>query len=72
MVALVTPHRTHASILGYVSHLVAWWLVAALSSYGLLLFGAPGQLDWSPGRPRYWRAEARRGLRDCERILRAP
>jgi hypothetical protein len=70
MVAVVSPHRTHDSLVRYVAHLVGWWLMSALGSYGLAAFGSPYRVDWSEHRPRYWRAEARRGLADCERILR--
>ena len=69
MVAVVSPHRTHASLARYVAHLVLWWLAAALGSYGLSTYGAPYRVDWTEHMPRYWRTEARRGLRDCERTL---
>jgi hypothetical protein len=52
-----------------VAHLVLWWLAAALGSYGLSTYGAPYRVDWTEHMPRYWRTEARRGLRDCERTL---
>jgi hypothetical protein len=70
MVALVGPHRTHASALRYVAHLVLWWLTKALVSYGMVVCGSVTPVDWPPGRPRWWRSEARRGLHDCERLLR--
>jgi hypothetical protein len=70
MVAVLSPHRTHSSVLAYLAHMVAWWLTAALSTYGLMAVGAPYKVDWSERRPRYWRHEARRGLRECELILR--
>ncbi len=71
MVAVVSPHRTHESLVRYVAHLVLWWLASALSSYGLSSVGVPYRVDWSERMPRHWRAEARRGIRDCECLLAA-
>jgi hypothetical protein len=69
MVAVLSPHRTHTSLARYVGALLFWWLGATLCTYGSITFGLAAPTDWSPHKPRYWRAEARRGLRDCERIL---
>jgi hypothetical protein len=70
MVAVLSPHRTHTSLARYVGALLIWWLSAAFCTYGSITFGLGATVDWSPDKPRYWRAEARRGLRDCERVLR--
>jgi hypothetical protein len=70
MVALVGPHRTHDSAVRYVAHLVLWWVTKGLVSYGLMVYGAASAVEWSPDRPLWWRSEARRGLHDCERLLR--
>jgi hypothetical protein len=69
MVALIGPHRTHDRVLRYLGHLLIWWFSTGLGCYGLAWYGAAHQVDWSQRRPRWWRAEARRGLRDCERVL---
>jgi hypothetical protein len=69
MVAVVTPHRTHGSLVRYVAHLVAWWLYSGLGGYGLHLYGGPYRVDWREQMPRYWRSEARRCVRECERAL---
>jgi hypothetical protein len=70
MVAVLSPHRTHTSLARYTGALLIWWLTAAFSTYGSITFGLAAAVDWEPRKPRYWRAEARRGLRDCERVLR--
>jgi hypothetical protein len=70
MAAVLSPHRTHLNPVAYVAHLVVWWLSTALSSYGLISAGMPCPSDWCERMPRYWRREAKRGLRDCESVLR--
>jgi hypothetical protein len=70
MVAVLSPHRTHTSLGRYVAALLIWWLTSAMSNYGSITFGLAASMDSSPRKPRYWRAEARRGTRDCERLLR--
>ncbi len=70
MVALIGPQRTYGNLVSYLAHLVAWWVTMCLSSYGLTVYGVPCQVDWKAERPRWWRTEARRGLRACEQVLR--
>jgi hypothetical protein len=63
---------THCGPLRYVVHLVGWMVSTGLATYGSIAFGTPHPTTWAAERPRYWRHEARQGLRACEAYLRRP
>jgi hypothetical protein len=62
----------HLGPLRYAVHLVGWAITTGLASYGSIVYAAPHPSTWAGERPRYWRREAREGLRACEAYLRHP
>ena len=63
---------THCGRLRYAVHLVGWMFTNRLACYGSMVCVSPPPSTWAAERPRYWRHEARQGLRDCEAYLRRP
>jgi hypothetical protein len=63
---------THHGRLRYAVHLIGWMVSTGLANYGSVVYAAPHPSTWARERPRYWRHEARQGLRACEAYLRRP
>jgi hypothetical protein len=67
-----TTCRVHDGLFGYTVHLIGWMMTVGLASYGSVSYATPHPVTWVGERPRYWRHEARDGLRACESFLRQP
>lgn len=53
----------HAGLLRYAVHFAGWVVTTGRASYGSVVYASPHPSTWAGQRPRYWRHEARQGLR---------
>lgn len=73
--SVTPPERTcpvHCGRLRYAIDLAGWMFTTGLASYGSVVYIAAPPSTWVRERPRYWRQEAREGLRACEAYLQHP
>jgi hypothetical protein len=62
--------RVYHGLLRYAVHLAGWVVSTGLAAYGSVVWAAPHPCTYARERPRYWRHEAKAGLRACEAFLR--